>query len=534
MHARVQESKPKHQKQKCSNFCNRKPHNSSDSPVERMLQLQRVAGNQAVQKLIKSEVISEVLQAKLRINQPSEVIYGQEPGKKGTINNLICESCKQKRILQRRYINSAPEAVPPIVHEVLRSPGQPLDSETREFMEPRFGHNFSKVKVHMDGKAAESARAINALAYTVNNNIIFDAGRWSPQSIEGRRLIAHELTHVVQQSNASSPSNFQEKLTINDPGEASERAADNTANSIVSGNLAKAIISNRGFNTKIQRACGSKAIGKPSGCTNFMGNITGERFLYRVNCNDPQPNEQARLKLFAKTIEPGETIEIHGFASMDGNPIFNENLSCARAIKAQSIILEVLTARGVRANVSLFNHGATPDADPSKQRSVVVTRSGVAPPRPAPVPEKENCQIDVRATHIGGLLSAAPVYHLFIVHIDNTGPKPYSRYFRGGPGGSCPGVTGQHGTIVTDVGPYIPGTVDWDPSAPSVTVLTGPAACAKLSCLKSELGRIDSTCTPYKPTGPNSNTVASTMLSNCGIPRSKPVRITPGWDDPNI
>ncbi len=85
------------------------------------------------------------------------------------------------------------------VHEVLRSPGQPLDATTRAFMEPHFGHDFSGVRVHTDVKAAESARAVNALAYTVGSDVVFGNGHYVPQSNEGRRLMAHELTHVVQQ-----------------------------------------------------------------------------------------------------------------------------------------------------------------------------------------------------------------------------------------------------------------------------------------------------------------------------------------------
>ena len=94
-------------------------------------------------------------------------------------------------------------AAPPIVHEVLAEPGQPLDPATRGFMEPRFGHDFSKLRVHTDAKAAESAQAIDAAAYTVGNDLVFGAGRFNPQNSDGRQLIAHELTHVVQQSKGS-------------------------------------------------------------------------------------------------------------------------------------------------------------------------------------------------------------------------------------------------------------------------------------------------------------------------------------------
>lgn len=95
--------------------------------------------------------------------------------------------------------------VPAAVREVLKSPGFPLDAGTRAFMEPRFGHDFGKVRVHADDRAAESARAVNALAYTAGRDIVFAAGRYKPQDDEGKRLIAHELTHVVQQGQHERP-----------------------------------------------------------------------------------------------------------------------------------------------------------------------------------------------------------------------------------------------------------------------------------------------------------------------------------------
>ncbi len=90
------------------------------------------------------------------------------------------------------------ETVPPIVREVLRSPGEPLDAETRESFEPRFGHDFSRVRVHRDEKAAESAGVLNAQAYTTGNDIVFGRHQYSPITNEGRSLLVHELSHVVQ------------------------------------------------------------------------------------------------------------------------------------------------------------------------------------------------------------------------------------------------------------------------------------------------------------------------------------------------
>ena len=86
------------------------------------------------------------------------------------------------------------------VHDVLRATGQPLDGAIRAYFEPRFSHDFSRVRVHTDTKAADSASALGAAAYTVGNNIVFGPGRYAPTSSAGRHLLAHELAHTVQQA----------------------------------------------------------------------------------------------------------------------------------------------------------------------------------------------------------------------------------------------------------------------------------------------------------------------------------------------
>jgi outer membrane protein OmpA-like peptidoglycan-associated protein len=90
------------------------------------------------------------------------------------------------------------------VHDVLRSPGQPLEEATRAYFEPRFGRDFSLVRVHRDTTAERSARQLGALAYTVGNDIVFGAGRYMPQTDQGKSLVAHELAHVVQQQGVAS------------------------------------------------------------------------------------------------------------------------------------------------------------------------------------------------------------------------------------------------------------------------------------------------------------------------------------------
>src|SRR5260370_20581145 len=100
-------------------------------------------------------------------------------------------------------------SAPASVDRALSSAGSPLDSALRQDMEQRFGHEFSRVRVHTSTVAEQSAQEINANAYTVGQNIVFGANRFSPATREGRRLIAHELTHVVQQSGADATANRQ-------------------------------------------------------------------------------------------------------------------------------------------------------------------------------------------------------------------------------------------------------------------------------------------------------------------------------------
>jgi hypothetical protein len=121
------------------------------------------------------------------------------PAAKRTLQRKCDECLKKKPELQRSAIGSAPRSVPPIVHEVLRSPGSPLDRMSRDFFEPRFAHDFSRVRVHTDSRAAESAQEVNARAYAVGHDVVFGSGQYMPKNITGRLLLAHELSHVVHQ-----------------------------------------------------------------------------------------------------------------------------------------------------------------------------------------------------------------------------------------------------------------------------------------------------------------------------------------------
>lgn len=152
----------------------------------------------------KKKLAAGALQKKLTVNEPGDA-YEQEADRvaEGVMRMPAPVSAVSRNtapaISRAATGDGGGAEAPAIVHDVLRSSGQPLDAGTRAFMEPRFGHDFSGVRVHTDARAAESARAVNALAYTVGKDVVFGEGQYAPGSGSGQRLLAHELTHVVQQ-----------------------------------------------------------------------------------------------------------------------------------------------------------------------------------------------------------------------------------------------------------------------------------------------------------------------------------------------
>jgi hypothetical protein len=226
----------------------------------RIGELHRAIGNQAVGRLL--------LQRKLVVNQPGDV-YEREADRvadavmrasqlsaSSAVSRAMpapralqracscggtCADCRQKEEkLQRKEASAitvagagAGAAAPPIVHEVLRSTGQPLDAKTRSFMEPRFGRSFADVRIHADTQAAESARSVSARAYTAGGDVVFAAGQYTPDTSAGRRLLAHELAHVVQQrgSIGTSPALVQRQVV--DPLDVIEGYTDETVTEMV-------------------------------------------------------------------------------------------------------------------------------------------------------------------------------------------------------------------------------------------------------------------------------------------------------------
>ena len=289
-----------------------------------------------------------------------------------------CATCKTRR-LERRAAGGDPSAVPPIVHEIVSTSGRALDSASRSYFEPRLGIDLGGVRIHDDSRAAESATAVAAHAYTVGNHIAF-AGRSGPGP---SALLAHELVHVAQQHGAV---------------------------------LQRPVVRLRLVAVLVLR----------------LVELGRRRWSRRRRRRDPRRVLQDR-----RPCDPHRR----------------------RAQRRSDLAhLHRLHRRG-------------------RQGMVLPRRSG------------------------------------------NT---------------SCTATAAPYFGIKETSGSYVAGTVDWSPGAPSTTVLSGATACGKDTCFSSELSRIHAGCTAYSPTGPNSNTVARTLLSKCNVPQAKPVAIAPGWGDPDL
>jgi hypothetical protein len=158
------------------------------------------------------------LQTKLKINEAGD-IYEQEADRVADqVMAVPIRSGVNRVSLRTQHFsgeaNGGMDAAPRSVDVALASPGMPLEPALRQDMEQRFGHDFSRVRVHSGSTAEQSAQDVNANAYTVGDNIVFGAGRFARGTQQGRRLLAHELTHVVQQRHATAMDSRGVKLAV--------------------------------------------------------------------------------------------------------------------------------------------------------------------------------------------------------------------------------------------------------------------------------------------------------------------------------
>ncbi len=301
-----------------------------------------------------------------------------------------CDKClKKKAALQRSAVDSAPDSVPPIVHDVLRSPGQPLDLATRAFMEPRFRHDFSRVQVHTDAKAAESARAVNALAYTVGRDVVFGEGQYAPGKAVGKQLLAHELTHTIQQSQGQSiGAQAYSSLRIGNPVDSLElEARAQSAQATKEQSISPAPVQGQLSVARLQRQADISQAppGLPCVLTTGPGHLPGTDVLFSISSSTLTASQKAYIATFVSAWVAGgsrDNVIVEGWASVDGPQPLNWRLSCERA----ESVKDELVVRGVPAGkVTTFAHGESTEfstTDLAKNRRAIITRQRAMGPTP--------------------------------------------------------------------------------------------------------------------------------------------------------
>ncbi|HEY1938455.1 MAG TPA: DUF4157 domain-containing protein [Candidatus Angelobacter sp.] len=307
-----------------------------------------------------------------------------------------CAMCEEEEKLQRKESQGASAEsafAPPIVNDVLRSPGQPLDSATRAFFEPRFNYDFSRVRIHSDGRAAKSARSVGAMAYTVAPHIAFGENHYEPGSDTGKRLLAHELTHIVQ----NSPGKLR-RSAVTEEGPATEDLTQGeqpdapvVASAVPASPVSAAPRSPRTATVPAPESCPPPKMGCTPD-TSPVGAVSNE-FIF--------PQDSALLDASEKRIIDGVaaswrtaggtgTVRVDGFASSEGECTYNWNLSCRRA---QAVASELKSptdkTAGIPAtNIEIFAHGENNEAGPTLAVNRRATIKLPAPPPPQPQPAK--------------------------------------------------------------------------------------------------------------------------------------------------
>ncbi|MBI3431965.1 MAG: DUF4157 domain-containing protein [Hydrogenophilales bacterium] len=292
------------------------------------------------------------LQTKLAVDGPADV-YEQEADRVADrVAAMPAHSPSHDgapRIQRLAGAQAGNDMAPSSVGQALEGTGSPLAPALRRDMEQRFDHDFSQVRIHTGHAAERSAADVNALAYTVGRNIVFGAHRFAPGSQDGRRLLAHELTHVVQQSGGGNGRHKPGPEPMKFPAIPSSAIA-------------------------LQRKCGKELQAPEPECKESKQGVGGWQFLFKVGCDELLPGEDAKIG----KLKPGRKLNIHGFASQEGGAGFNWALSCHRA---NVIAVLAKTRRPDCPILDRFKHGPTPatgagaKADPNPRefwRSVVV------------------------------------------------------------------------------------------------------------------------------------------------------------------
>lgn len=426
-----------------------------------------------------------------------------DPPFRSLILQRKCDICPRKRHLLRRLaltnsgLKQRLNYSPPIVQDVLHSPGMPLDPTTCAFMEPRFGRDFSRVRVHTGPRASESARAVDALAYTVGQDVVFKEGQYNPGDARGRALLAHELAHVGQQE-PSAPS--PRSLTIGEAHSASERqAADVAAQALDTGQ------------TEVQTQHTPVQIARqPAGTASSPAATNPNRVnIIRVSCesNTIEFDTDAGVFVYHLTDCDIEDADYMATVTVEGN---NVNFSPPPDSPGANARFPYRIEPG-QPNPSTFFSG---------QRTVHIVTARLAAPTPSPgTPPATPFKVCARKLQISpygnhAYIEAPPFRYAII------SPTCPSHWYDN----PVTGTGGQKWDNSPDPCGKTPTCLDCIP-LPGVTDVGRCLRDAFLSYNNPSL---------YKLLGPNSNTFAGTLARRCCagmVPKPAALGWVPGWDD---
>jgi outer membrane protein OmpA-like peptidoglycan-associated protein len=296
------------------------------------------------------------------------------------------------------------DTAPVIVDQVLRSDGDRLDTATRAFMEIRFGHDFSSVRIHTGTDAQQSASAIHARAYTVGSNIVFSSGRYAPGTRDGQHLLAHELTHVVQQSrrsslhvdhgNLSSSKNQSHGATPSSAQVARQTVRQSTAIAIQRDpDPAK----DQALSRPVEIAKSKSSPGEFTISSAFPPSMSF--FNFAIDDYHLKPEHKTNLKIlgeFFGLMDPSDwQVSIVGNADNTGGPEINDPLSVNRANSVRKYLASVTKG-------NYFPQGAGADQPITTNESVsgrsrnrrvdILFRNSNPPPPPPPPPPPDFCK----------------------------------------------------------------------------------------------------------------------------------------------
>jgi outer membrane protein OmpA-like peptidoglycan-associated protein len=346
-------------------------HGRASAPGTRPLE----HSNQAVQHLLRTREI----QAKLSISAPGDESEREADEVADRVMRMpdsgsvqrMCDECEEEAqaVIQTKPANSA--AVPAALGSGdlggLRGGGQPLPMAARSFFENRMAHDFAGVRVHADARADELSRSVSARAFTHGNHIVFRTGEYSPDTSSGRRLLAHELTHTIQQG--ASPAS---SLTAGTSLGMTEGAHSQVAS--------------------VQRAC--EFVDPPADmvdcdpATSTVG--SGTSIQFGLDVSDVTPSRATISAIAAAWHAGGRTavLRIDGFASCDGAPDHNWRLSCSRAlaVKAELEAPSDKSPGVLSNNIEVFANGETDQFSTTSlaaNRRAVISSGGAPPPGPA-------------------------------------------------------------------------------------------------------------------------------------------------------